>query len=89
MIDTMHMTGDELMRMFSGAPAPKPTVVKAWKVEGHYQTVMMATMSDGSEVELFNYYPDEIQFSPFEFIGKTEREAGQSFAQKDSDYLRS
>ena len=88
----MNMTNGDFMGMLAHIEkelAPKPTVVKAWKKSDSYQVTMMADMSDGSEVELFNYYPDEIQFSPFEFIGKTEREAGQSFEQKYSDYLRS
>ena len=69
--------------------APKPTVVKSWKVTGRYQNSMMAEMSDGTEITLFSYYPDEVSFSVSEVVGLTKSEAGQLFAQKDSDYLRS
>jgi hypothetical protein len=35
------------------------------------------------------YYPDEIQFSPEEVIGKTEAEARQLKLKKDREYLLS
>lgn len=88
----MNMTNGDFMGMLAHIEkelAPKPTVVKAWKVESGYHVDMMAEMSDSSEVELFSYYPDEIQFSVSEVVGLTKREAGQLFAQKDSSYLRS
>ena len=88
----MNMTNGDFMGMLAHIEkelAPKPTVVKAWKKSDSYQMTMMAEMSDGSEVELFSYYPDEISFQPFEVVGMTKREASQVFVQKDTAYLRS
>lgn len=41
------------------------------------------------EQKLFSFYPDEISFSPGEFIGLTRTEAGRLFHRKDVEYLRS
>lgn len=45
---------------------------------------------EGEKVEkkLFSFYPDEINFVPGEFIGKTPKEAGQLKYRKDLSYLR-
>lgn len=48
---------------------------------------VIATFEDGSEKELFSYYPDEISFTEQEFIGKTEEEAHRLKFEKDKDYL--
>jgi hypothetical protein len=48
-----------------------------------------ATLEDGSEVRVFDYYPDEISFSPSEFVGLTLAEARQLKFRKDVAYLRS
>ena len=88
----MNMTNGDFMGMLAHIEkelAPKPTVIKAWKKSDSYQVTMMAEMSDGREVELFSYYPDEISFQPFEVVGMTKREASQVFVQKDTAYLRS
>lgn len=88
----MNMTNGDFMGMLAHIEkelAPKPTVVKAWKKSDSYQVTMMAEMSDGSEVELFSYYPDEISFQPFEMMGMTKRQASQVFTNKDTAYLRS
>jgi hypothetical protein len=47
------------------------------------------TFEDGTEKELFRFYPDELSFVPAEFIGLTEKEARQLFVKKDTAYLRS
>jgi hypothetical protein len=47
------------------------------------------TYEDGKEEKLFSYYPDEISFTEFEFIGLTKEEAHQLFHKKDVAYLRS
>lgn len=91
-MDIMNMTNGDLLAMLAHIEmelAPKPTVVKAWKVSSSYQVSMMAEMSDGSEVELFRYYPDEISFAPFEVMGMTKQQASQVFTNKDTAYLRS
>lgn len=47
------------------------------------------TYEDGEEETLFSYYPDEIRFSPHEFVGKTRAEAFQLRHKKDVAYLQS
>lgn len=47
------------------------------------------TMEDGKEQFLFEYYPDEISFSPKEFEGLTIEEARQLKFKKDKDFLQS
>mgnify|MGYP001468952088 CR=1 FL=1 len=44
---------------------------------------------DGKEEKLFDFYPDEISFSSFEFIGLTKEEAKKIKYTKDLNYLRS
>ena len=88
----MNMTNGDFMGMLAHIEkelAPKPTVIKAWKKNASYQVTMMAEMSDGSEVELFSYYPDEISFQPFEVMGMTKQQASQVFTNKDTAYLHS
>lgn len=50
---------------------------------------VIATFDDGSEKELFSYYPDELSFHESEFEGLTEREAVHLKYKKDVAYLRS
>lgn len=47
------------------------------------------TYEDGQKEALFTYYPDEISFTPREFVGLTRAEAMRLFHKKDVDYLRS
>ena len=47
-----------------------------------------ATFDDGRQKVLFSYYPDEISFTPEEFVGLTEDEARQLFGRKDREFLR-
>lgn len=47
------------------------------------------TLEDKSEVLLFTYYPDEISFTPEEFIGLTVEEARHLKFVKDKKYLES
>jgi hypothetical protein len=47
------------------------------------------TYQDGTEEELFSYYPDEISFSPHEFVGLTREQACELRTKKDVSYLRS
>lgn len=42
----------------------------------------------GEEVFLFDYMPDEISFTPSEFIGKTLEEARELFRKKNAGYLQ-
>ncbi len=47
------------------------------------------TMEDGTEQFLYEYYPDEISFSPSEFLGLTIDEAKHLKFIKDRNYLQS
>lgn len=49
--------------------------------------VIVARLSDESAVKLFSFYPDEIQFSEAEFLGKTVEEAMEIKRAKDVAYL--
>ena len=50
--------------------------------------VYVDTESEKSQF-LFQYYPDEIQFTPDEFIGLTIEEARHLKFKKDKDFLQS
>jgi hypothetical protein len=50
---------------------------------------VIATFEDDSTKTLFAFYPDEISFTPSEFIGLAEEEAHTLFQRKDHSYLRS
>jgi hypothetical protein len=50
---------------------------------------VFATLDDGREVRLFDYYPDELSFSESEFVGLTETEGRRLKVTKDAAYLRS
>ena len=50
---------------------------------------VIATFEDGSTKNLFSFYPDEVSFTPSDFIGLTEEEAHTLFQRKDTAYLRS
>lgn len=47
------------------------------------------TYEDNKEEMLFDYYPDEISFTPSEFIGLTKSEAIHLKFKKDKAYLQS
>jgi hypothetical protein len=47
-----------------------------------------ARFDDGSERDLFYYYPDEISFTEAEFVGLTAAEAHRLRYEKDLAYLR-
>jgi hypothetical protein len=49
---------------------------------------VVVTTELGFVVELFEFYPDEISFSEFEFVGKTVSHARGLKGQKDSAHLR-
>jgi hypothetical protein len=44
---------------------------------------------DGTEKDLFSFYPDELSFRESEFIGLTEEEARKLRHDRDVAYLRS
>lgn len=51
--------------------------------------VVTAVFDDDTEKRLFDYFPDEISFTPEEFVGLTEAEACQLKFDKDLAYLKS
>lgn len=50
---------------------------------------VLARFEDGTEQELFRYYPDEVSFSEAEFVGLTVSEALRLWHRKDVAYLQS
>ena len=50
---------------------------------------VIVTMDNGATHDLFEYYPDEISFTPSEFIGLTLDEARNLKRQKELKYLQS
>jgi hypothetical protein len=48
-----------------------------------------ATFADGSVRNLFEFFPDEIDFTPQEFVGLTEIQAHELRTRKDVAYLQS
>lgn len=50
---------------------------------------VFVTMENGREEFLFDYYPDEISFTPSEFVGKTIEECRHLKFVKDKKYLTS
>jgi len=48
---------------------------------------VFVTTEDNKEHFLFSYYPDEISFTPQEFIGLTKVEACNLHMSKDTAYL--
>lgn len=49
---------------------------------------VIATFNDGTEKELFSFYPDEISFHESEFVGLTEQEARSLKHKKDLHFLQ-
>lgn len=50
---------------------------------------VFATFEGGAEKKLFDYFPDELSFTPKEFVGLTEAQAHDLKSQKDRSYLKS
>lgn len=50
---------------------------------------VIVTTEDSKEHTLFSFYPDELHFTPQEFIGLTIEEAHQLRTTKDIQYLKS
>jgi hypothetical protein len=50
---------------------------------------VIATYDNGETKDLFEYFPDELSFSPSEFKGLTEFEAHDLKRKKDVIYLQS
>jgi hypothetical protein len=65
-------------------PMPRPMP------EGKFDPMpeVIATFEDGTTKTLFSFYPDEVSFTPSEFVGLTEEGAHSLFQKKDTAYLR-
>lgn len=59
---------------------------KQW---GDPMPVVTVTLDDDSTVELFSYYPDELHFTPAEFIGLTIEQARALKFNKDRSFIQS
>lgn len=65
------------------------TKIKQCKIlEGKWQNTIWATFDDGSECELLTYYPDEVQYCAYEFVGLTMDQARKFITIRGIDYLR-
>jgi hypothetical protein len=51
--------------------------------------VFVVFEGEAQKHRLFEYFPDEISFSPEEFVGLTKRQAHELKARKDLAYLKS
>ena len=64
--------------------------IKACEIkEGKYMNTISVVYDDGSVDEcLATYYPDELSFSPIEFLELTRKEAQNFIWERDKAYLR-
>ena len=51
-------------------------------------TDVVATMDDGDDVHLFNFYSDELSFNEHELVGLTVDQARARRHQRDVEYLQ-
>lgn len=59
------------------------------KEEGRYDCEVQGRFDGGEWERIFSYYPDELSFSHFEFVGKTAEECEEIRHKKDVAYLQS
>jgi hypothetical protein len=83
MIPSMQKSAPRIVRFEMSMPRPKPL--------GFFDQmpVVHVTFDDGTQKDLFSFYPDEIQFGEGELVGLTETEARELRRTKDVAYLRS
>ena len=60
-------------------------VPAAWDIPGPVDVV--AALTDGTNVTLFRYFPDEISFTSSDFVGRTVEEARALRHKRDVDWL--
>lgn len=80
----MNKTGPVIVKCTIGDyPRPMP--------EGMFDKIpeVRVQFSNGDEKRLFEFYPDEINFTISEFIGLTEKDAHHLKFEKDKRYLQS
>ena len=79
----MQRSTPRIVQVQMSMPRPKPV--------GLFDPmpVVHVTFDDGTDKDLFSFYPDEIRFDEGELVGLTETEARELRRQKDLAYLRS
>lgn len=79
--------------MATEAQTPEAVVVSAQLVPANRarngNVTVRAVMSDGSTLDLFSFYDDELHFSAAEFVGMTHDQACELKHRRDVAYLRS
>lgn len=78
-------TSEPIITKCEIGPFPRPMP------EGMFDQMpsISVTLSDGNNLSLFEYYPDEISFVESEFIGLTVAEAESLLIKKDVKSLQS
>mgnify|MGYP001214510960 CR=1 FL=1 len=78
-------TSEPIITKCEIGPFPRPMP------EGMFDQMpsVRVTLSDGNNLSLFEYYPDEISFVESEFIGLTVAEAESMLTKKDVKFLQS
>lgn len=69
------------MKIKSATIPPRQSFLDLGRVE--------ATFEDGSTAVVLEYYPDEVSYSPHEFVGKTRDEVLDMHRAKDRAYFLS
>ncbi|WP_148231976.1 hypothetical protein [Deinococcus proteolyticus] len=69
------------MKIKSATIPPRQSFLDMGRVE--------ATFEDGSTAVVLEFYPDEVSYSPQEFIGKTREEVRAMHRAKDRAYFLS
>ena len=82
-IPSMQRSTPRIVQVQMSMPRPKPA--------GLFDSmpVVHVTFDDGTQKDLFSFYPDEIRFDEGELVGLTETEAHELRRQKDMAFLRS
>jgi hypothetical protein len=64
-------------------------VVKCSIVVEDFASIVRVELEDGSKVDAFKFYRDELSFTPKQFIGKTVEECREIHYKADLAYLKS
>jgi len=82
-----EVEADRHERIVSCRIGPYPRPLPQGMFDPRPQVVVVT--ETGRELTLFQFYPDELHFSEYEFIGKTVAEGRRLFFEKDRAYLQS
>lgn len=91
--DAVHSMVNSIVRSIDRQENPKYRTISECEIisNGYLNEVWVRSNCDGwcEDVKmLFSYYPDELSFSEYEFIGRTEDSARAMFHDRDIAYLR-